>query len=60
VGAQAMANAKVQDPNKTTDEVDISPSGIANHQKEQKQPAFDGNIGDLLIISSVRVHQNHG
>jgi hypothetical protein len=35
-GAQAMVNAKVWDPSKATDEVDVSPPGIANHQKEQR------------------------
>jgi hypothetical protein len=51
-----MVNAKVWDPSKAADELDISPPGIANHQKEQRQPTFSHNVRDILIISSVRVH----
>jgi hypothetical protein len=51
-----MVNAKVQDPGKAADEVDVSPPGIGLHQKEQRQPTFGDNIGDILIIFSVCVH----
>jgi hypothetical protein len=53
-----MVHAKVWDPSKATDEVDISPPGIGLHQKESRQPAFDNDIGDILIILSVRVHSS--
>jgi hypothetical protein len=50
-----MVNAKVQDPSKIADEVDISPPGIGIHQREWKQRAFDGNGGDVLVLFSVGV-----
>jgi hypothetical protein len=56
VGAQAMVNAKVWDPSKAADEVDVSLPGIGLHQKESTQTTFEGKIGDVLIIFSVRGH----
>jgi hypothetical protein len=53
-----MVNAKVWDPSKAADEVDLSLPGIGLHQKESIQPAFEGNIGDILIVFSVRVHSS--
>jgi hypothetical protein len=55
-GAQTMVNAKVWNPSKATDEVDVSLPGIGLHQKESRQPAFDSNIEDILIVFSVHVH----
>jgi hypothetical protein len=55
-GTQAMVDAKVRDPGKAADEIDISPPGIEIHQTEQRQPTFDGNIGDVLVVFSVCVH----
>ncbi|KAJ7913986.1 hypothetical protein B0H13DRAFT_1873448 [Mycena leptocephala] len=54
-GMQAVVNAKVQDPSKAVDEVDTSPLGIELHQKESRQPAFNSDIGDILIIFSVAI-----
>jgi hypothetical protein len=51
-----MHGIKVWNPSKTTDEVDVSLPGIGIHQKEQRQPAFNGNIGDILIVFSVCAH----
>jgi hypothetical protein len=56
VGAQAMVNAKVWDPSKAIDEVDVSLLGIGCNQKESRQSTFDGNIGDILVIFSVCFH----
>jgi hypothetical protein len=55
VGAQAMVNAKVWDPSKATDEVDVSP-GIGFYQKESRQPTFDNKFEDIFIVFSVCVH----
>jgi hypothetical protein len=50
-----MVNAKVWDPSKAADEVDVSLPDIGLHQKDSRQTTFKGKIGDILIVFPVRV-----
>jgi hypothetical protein len=56
LGMQGIVNAKVWNPSKATDEVDVSPPGIGIHPKEQRQSTCDDDVGNILIISPVCVH----
>jgi hypothetical protein len=55
-----MVNGKVQNSGNATDEVDGSPPGLGIHRKEWKQRAFNSNIGDILIVFSVRFTKVNG
>jgi hypothetical protein len=57
-GVQAIVNAKVQDPSKVADEVDVllPLAGIGICQKESRQPTFDNESGHIHVIFAVRTH----
>ncbi|KAJ7864023.1 armadillo-type protein [Mycena leptocephala] len=56
VGVQRIVNTKVRDPSKPGKLLmRLTPPGIGLHQKESRQPAFNSNIEDVLIVFSTAI-----